>query len=128
MGGGSKKKLDKISRTKFLQYGKTFGLRKGEVLIVKGLPSYPNPKLKHWRFKGEIQSPSLYYRNMQFVEPEKYKQAKDKIQLFSEMAGGNGDVEDPYGMGREGYFRILQQIENYAKKIILSMTLSTVKE
>jgi protein-tyrosine phosphatase len=70
----------------------------------------------------------LYYRKMQFVEPEKFKQANEKIQLFSEMAGGSGDVEDPYGDDRDRYFRILQQIENYAKKIILSLNLSSVKE
>ena len=34
---------------------------------MKGLPSYPNPKLNNWHFEGDIQSPSLYYRNMQFL-------------------------------------------------------------
>ena len=49
-----------------------------------------------------------------------FKQAKERILCFSEMAGKSGDVEDPYGQNQTSYFRILKEIEIYAEKIISS--------
>ena len=48
---------------------------------------------------------------------EKYDSASKKIMLFSEAAGGNGDISDPWSDGEDTYFKIMKEIDQYAENI-----------
>ena len=61
---------------------------------------------------------SRYYSHLKINDPKKYKEKEEKIILYSQAAGEDGNIEDPYSMSREKYFQILSQIDNYAKLII----------
>lgn len=42
----------------------------------------------------------------------------DRIQLFSEIGGDRGDIEDPYGSPTPFYLKVLNRIDEIAGKII----------
>lgn len=56
------------------------------------------------------------------LEGEELEELKKNIIVFREMAGEEGDIQDPYGMEWYSYKRIMVEIDEISEKIIEEMS------